>query len=259
MQLPAAFLTLSLADKQSTDVQKKNQALKMSEEAAPQIDDSEFDVRKIDVTAKTTDDGGDAQTDWDYSTDLHPDDERFKKGKVERSSGIIIRGKTTLPMKKGEHSLETYDFTEDDLQDLIDDAVGRPVFSNHRTKKGTKPAARVVEAKPDEEGRVEVAIEIEDSVDGWRMVNAALNEQFIGFSWGTKFFLVDDKVSQKAVVDKRLCELSITGNPEHKHDALITSVSARSAMHEDARKKLRALLRSPEGHALFGKVQCVGK
>jgi hypothetical protein len=213
-----------------------------------------FDPKKIDVTADT-DELNDAVS-ARHTTHLEHDDPLFNKGKLENSSGMIIHGKTTAPARKDVVSQETLMVTEDDLDEMCEDAVGRPIMCNH---KASKAIGRVISAKPDADGRIEVAVEMENSVEGWRAVNAALNKDFIGFSWGARHFVIDDEVSGKAVADKRLVELSITGNPEFDQDALITSVSARSDMHEDARKRLREFLRnSPAAHREFGRSECLG-
>lgn len=212
--------------------------------------------KKIDVT-EATNDFGDATGDFKHTTSLAHDDALFAKGPLKEGTGIIIRGKTTPPARKDVVSQETLLVTEDDLDEMCENAVGLPIMNNH---KAGEPIGRVISAKPDAEGRIEVAVEMENSVDGWRAIDAAMNKNFIGFSWGARHFVVDDEKCGKAVTEKRLVELSITNDPEFSQDALITSVSARSELHENARQKLLDFLRnSPVAHDTFGRKQCIGK
>lgn len=190
-----------------------------------------------------------------HSNSLATDDPLFERKPLTNGNGFRIIGKTTPPVVRDKSSKETFYLTGEDLEKACADAVGAPILNNHRV--GT-PIGRVLSARPDADGRIEVEVELADTLEGWRAANAAGKGDVVGFSWGYRNFVEKDDALNLAVTEKKLVELSITAAPEFDKDALITQVSKRTDLHEGARCTLLELLRSPEGHALFGRDKCVG-
>ena len=202
----------------------------------------------------------DEHADAKHTNELAPDHPLFDRGVVKTPTGIRITGITTPPIREGKRSEETPRFTSEDLDEACESAIGAPILSEHTTG---EVLGRVVSAKPDSQGRIVVEAEIEDTVDGWNIINQVVGEReagrVIGFSWGARHELTPDSKLCRAVTDKKLCELSITRSPEFSQDALVTAVSKRSELHDAARANLLKILRTDSGRAMLNAPAYFGK
>ena len=191
-----------------------------------------------------------------HTNDLAHDDELFSRKDLERPRGVRIRGFSTPPVREGRFSEETPRLTRDDLVEACVRALKAPILSEHMAG---KVLGRVLSAKPDDKGRIEVEVEMEDSPEGWAAINRVVQRKQIGFSWGARPEQTPDSKLNVAFTDNQPVELSLTDNPEFADDAIITHFPKKSKAHEAARKKVLDMLRTEHGRDYLGAPRYMGE
>jgi len=182
-----------------------------------------------------------------HTNELPHDHPLFDVSEVKNSSKIYVWGVST-PSAQDRMSEETPHVTIEDLGDVCEAVVGRPILRDHKV--GT-PLGRIVKAKPNDKNQVEFAFEIEDTVEGHELANEIYAGKLRGVSWGGRHQISKDSKLVHAVTDKKHVELSVTDDPEFE-EAKIGGISQRSDLHKEQRKLFCEALRTPEGRAEIG-------
>ena len=158
-------------------------------------------------------------------------------------SGRHIRGTTTARGKPGDPTKQLAD-TPEEIEQHAKQVVGMLLFDEHKDdKQGGEVIGVIRSAKRDAEGRLEVDVEMADTVAGWTAMKAAEDGDKLGFSWSRTFGQMIDPVKGPVVVHKTLNDLSIVARPEFEDDALIHHIDEHSSLHKARKEKLGRLIK----------------
>ena len=178
---------------------------------------------------------GDHPMKGSHTNDVPHDDPLFKKReKPLRPSGHRIRGVTTQAALRNYLSEETPLLTVEDVKDMCEKVVGLPLLKEHQAG---EVLGRVARAWPDENGRIVIEAELEDTPEGFRARNSVRSKR-MGFSWGQRFAVRDTKDMADSVEMKLPLELSLTESPEFDGDAWVTDVTENTPEHEKMKRAL---------------------
>ena len=158
-------------------------------------------------------------------------------------SGHHIRGTTTARGKPGDPQKQFHD-TPEEIEKHAKQCVGMLLFDEHKDDTvGGEPIGVIRSAKRDAEGRLEVDVEMADTVAGWKTLAAARDGDRIGFSWSRTFGQRIDPEKGPVLVHKTLNDLSIVERPEFEDDALIHHIDENSALHTKRKEELTHYIR----------------
>lgn len=164
---------------------------------------------------------------------------------LPRMSGLHIRGTTTARGKPNDPQQQLAE-TPEELEKHAKQVVGMLLFDEHKDDtKGGEAVGVIRSAHVDADGRLEVDVEMADTLAGWKTLEAARRGDRVGFSWSRTFGRVVDPEKGPIVAYKRLNDLSIVQRPEFEDDALIHHIDENSKLHEERKKELFRLI----GHA----------
>lgn len=191
------------------------------------------------------------------TTDVPHTHEIFERKAPARPSGIKICGVTSPPARNLPSNL-TPMITKDEVEQVCKDVIGTPLFDEHRVG---EVLGRVTSAWPDQQGRVVVEVEMEDTVAGWSAIQQARQGERVGFSWGGVRYVVptgDERV--ETFEGKQWFELSLTNNPEFSDDALIHEITENSALQNTVKEAICRLVKEDDiDHRLTAGPRMIGK